>query len=499
MPVKCKNRDLFTYQCGPAAYLIRNPSCRGLALLYKTGYGKTLAAVAVAMALYDAKRINKIVFISPKSLLGNLEKGFAECGGPDASAAVRIIDAAVTYETCRTQPPTVDGKTLLICDEAHRLRDSSTGTYQAVHPLAMSAHAVLLLTATPFSNSLNDFINLMHLIRPSDVPSVSDGAHITLDSLQEACRGHVAFTDVDHKDLFPERRDETIYVELDPLQVQKLEAYDRKHKTDAARESNAYLTRTRQLSLGIPPTPSSKILKICDILRDSRKSIPALIFSDFISGGVMYIADVIRQELPHLNVQTLTGKDTLTVRQDMVNGINSREIDVLIGSQAAAEGLDFKGGRSIILSQSYWTPSVIDQMTGRFIRKKSHTHLPKSQQFVTVYRMVSTPPYGTGQECVRKKGGVCTEMNLFQLEQKKRHLFESAWEAMMNVSIPHVCDDATIPVKQLKGMCSASHLEVGDTFVALNGATYQVILSKKNKKRWMRIDPPYRRHRASST
>ncbi|HEX6563285.1 MAG TPA: SNF2-related protein [Chthoniobacterales bacterium] len=57
---------------------------------------------------------------------------------------------------------------MVIVDEAHYLRNRSSKAWQAVN--ALPRQFILLLTATPVQNSLEDLYNLVTLLRPGHLP-----------------------------------------------------------------------------------------------------------------------------------------------------------------------------------------------------------------------------------------------------------------------------------------------------------------------------------------
>ena len=72
----------------------------------------------------------------------------------------------VSYETFRTHASSLAGQDgvcdLLICDEAHRLKNSQTQTTQALASLACRRR--VLLSGTPMQNNLEEVGSLYHLL-----------------------------------------------------------------------------------------------------------------------------------------------------------------------------------------------------------------------------------------------------------------------------------------------------------------------------------------------
>jgi hypothetical protein len=494
----CANLTLKSYQCGPAAWLEKHPKQKGLACLYSTGFGKTLTAVSVAATLLKAGTINRVVAITPKSVMGNMKDAFLKCGGRDALAALGKLKVK-NFEAVRKDPTCigeVTSRTLLIIDEAHRLRDPGTGLHKVATDLCRAAGKVLLLTATPMVNDPHDLVELMRLLRPN-FPAVETGA-----GFQREAKHLVAFPDIDLSDEFPALVKEKVEVVLSPEQMAKLVEYERKaartadaaaadngHAPPAAgkKANNAYLNQTRQLCLGIPPTPSPKLLKMVEMMR--RVPGKALVFVTFVKSGLHYVMEYLHSVMPTKRLGKITGDTSATERARLVEAYNQDKLDILLISSAGQEGLDFKGTRSIHHLNAGWNPAETDQRDGRGRRFRSHHHLPPAQRVVHSFQYISRPP---DKECLaHHHGAACTEMHLYQLEQQKRKKIQKIMTALLNASIPHLCDDAgTGPIVPRGAMCSAANLPVGFPFRGFNGIDYVVILTKGGKKRWARAKRP---------
>ena len=79
-------------------------------------------------------------------------------------------------------------------------------------------------------------------------------------------------------------------------------------------------------------------------------------------------------------------EDGLSVT-DKVNAFNdpASGIKVVLGTDTASQGLDFKGVREIHILEPWWNMSKIQQVIGRGVRRCSHVHLPADQRNTTVY------------------------------------------------------------------------------------------------------------------
>ena len=69
---------------------------------------------------------------------------------------------------------------------------------------------------------------------------------------------------------------------------------------------------------------------------------------------------------------------------------NGEKVKIIIGSETAAEGLDFKYIREIHILEPWFHLNKIDQIIGRGIRNCSHIELPKEKRNVKIYLYAST-------------------------------------------------------------------------------------------------------------
>jgi superfamily II DNA/RNA helicase len=78
-------------------------------------------------------------------------------------------------------------------------------------------------------------------------------------------------------------------------------------------------------------------------------------------------------------------------KQQLVNEYNNGDLQVLIGTSSAGEGLDLKNTRLIQVLDPHFNESRIKQAIGRGIRLGSHNALPEDQRNVKVQRYYSQP------------------------------------------------------------------------------------------------------------
>jgi DNA topoisomerase-1 len=75
-------------------------------------------------------------------------------------------------------------------------------------------------------------------------------------------------------------------------------------------------------------------------------------------------------------------------------GASSRNMEVILITDAGAESMDLKGVRHIVLSDPTWTDALRKQIIGRGQRYMAHKHLPPSQRRIDVWELYLDPPKG---------------------------------------------------------------------------------------------------------
>jgi superfamily II DNA or RNA helicase len=119
-----------------------------------------------------------------------------------------------------------------------------------------------------------------------------------------------------------------------------------------------------------------------------------LIYSAFLAFGVRKLQELMNAQ--HIPFVEVTGSLNKTKRAEAVEKYNKDQVKVLFITKAGGEGLDLKGTRYVIILESSWNRPNEEQVIGRAIRFKSHTHLPKAEQRVDVYHLLMVkPPPGT--------------------------------------------------------------------------------------------------------
>ncbi|CDR94410.1 DNA repair and recombination protein RAD54-like, putative [Babesia bigemina] len=172
---------------------------QGCILADDMGLGKTLQSITVMWTLLKQgfngrPAARKCVIVCPASLVNNWEseinkwlKGKCPCTAVADGAKEKVISKFTgfkydrrsnvlisSYETFRGHMSRLEGVPidLVICDEAHRLKNDKTLTAVAIQKLP--AKMRLMLSGTPIQNDLNEFYALISLCNPNVLGDVSE-------------------------------------------------------------------------------------------------------------------------------------------------------------------------------------------------------------------------------------------------------------------------------------------------------------------------------------
>ena len=172
------------HQIDAALFALQTPYLPGVILADEVGLGKTIEA-GIVISQYWAERRRQVLIIAPSSLRQQwqqelIEKFFI----PSTLLDPKIKDVQLTrtathdsgvlicsYEfALRHETSLLRQWDLVICDEAHRLRNFYTGRNkapEAISHILRGAAKTLLLTATPLQNRLEELYGLVSVFDPS--------------------------------------------------------------------------------------------------------------------------------------------------------------------------------------------------------------------------------------------------------------------------------------------------------------------------------------------
>lgn len=193
------SKTLFrAYQFKPLLKFLNSPT-RRILVADEVGLGKTIEAGHVMLELKARKELKNVLVVCPKSLQHKWKSELFEKFGLDFKiyeSTKDLIDdlrsqnnsvrAIINYERIRLKDHKEDSAldvkkkksvnlidylidnpcsfSLVLCDEAHKLRNNTTQQYKGAEIIMGNAEAALFLTATPVMIDEENLYNLLHLL-----------------------------------------------------------------------------------------------------------------------------------------------------------------------------------------------------------------------------------------------------------------------------------------------------------------------------------------------
>ena len=175
------------YQFIPLLKFINSDTNR-LLVADEVGLGKTIEAGHIMLELKARRQFRNVLIVCPKSLQEKWKTELEDKFGlyfkiyetnkdlaTDLSDRDGVIRGIINYEKIRVgkdKPNTLlsllennnKSFSLIVCDEAHKLRNEGTQTYKGASQLMSHTKTALFLTATPIMIDARNLYNLLHLL-----------------------------------------------------------------------------------------------------------------------------------------------------------------------------------------------------------------------------------------------------------------------------------------------------------------------------------------------
>jgi superfamily II DNA or RNA helicase len=397
--------ELKDYQLVPINFLKQN---RGIILYHSTGSGKTLTA------LYGAYQFNYSIIIigtksSKKTFRDNIEKAEMD------KSRFTFYTFAKIKVLLESDISMLKNHTVIV-DEAHNIRNENLHNLYIASALSISKK-VILLTATPVINYLNDLSVLVNIIKGEDTLPTDhllfdqmfydedNQVLINQDILFSKLQKCISYYKMEDDENYPRSTVHYINVEMSHQQVaeyifyiRKI-LYDDKGTTDTidilnidygllpSKKKNFFLNVTRQLSNTVKnDSTSPKIIEIYQKIVEGPS--PSIVYSNYLKNGIYTLAELLEKN--NIKYRAITGHITDDKLNLIVDNYNKGAYQVLLISSAGSESLDLKSTRQIHIMEPHWNESRINQVIGRSIRYQSHNNLPISERHVDIYRWIST-------------------------------------------------------------------------------------------------------------
>lgn len=397
----------------------------GVLVYHGLGSGKTLTSIAAT----EGESTEVVV---PASLRENYKKEvrkFTKGHKPDIKSFEKFL------KQDRPQAKNI------VIDEAHMAGRHESKRSQNLMALVPEYGKRVLLTGSPVRNHPSELAPLLRMLRGGkDVPTdkkefskvfikehtekpgffgrLLGRTSSTTYSLKnekkfrELIRGIVDYH-AGGKEDFPLVTEETVKV---PMSKEQLNIYKflmnkvtpamrykiKKGLPPSKQESkslNSFLGGVRQVSNSARPFGGEEESKIDAMVREVKlrikddKTFKGMAYSNFLNAGINPLARKLDAEgIPH---KVFTGTMNDKEKAQAISSYNRGKVKMILLSGAGSQGLDLKGTKLVQIMEPHWNKSRTNQVKGRAVRYKSHSHLPSKERFVHVQNFHSTVPAGT--------------------------------------------------------------------------------------------------------
>lgn len=403
----------FSYQLRAAEAALRR--MRGRAVLAdEVGLGKTIEAALVLSELRLRGLAQRVLILVPPGLVGQwqeeldrkfalpsivAERGFA--GPPDDARDAPIAIASLA--TARRPPlrSVLAGVRwdLVIVDEAHRLKNPRSASARLAR--ALRARHLLLLTATPVENRLDDLFQLVSLVSPGllGTPAEFRRRHVAagaegLARDVPALRARLQDVMIRHRRsevalMLPRRLAETVRVSPGPEEAELYRLVSERVRAEGrgASPSRALALSAVQRLAGSTPAalaPGLERLGWVDLARLAR-AVPApekdrvllrLLARHLARGEKVMVFASFRRTVEHLagllagaGVPAAVYHGSLA-RQEKDRAIEAfrTQVPVLLSTEAGGEGRNVQFCHVMVNFDLPWNPMQIEQRLGRIHR-----------------------------------------------------------------------------------------------------------------------------------
>lgn len=237
------------HQIDAALFALQTPYLPGVILADEVGLGKTIEA-GIVLTQYWAERKRSILIIAPSSLRQQWRQELQEkflipstlVDSKNKDSALSKSNSEVlicSYEfATRHETNLLRAWDLVICDEAHRLRNHWNGKNRAataVSHIVGSSSKTILLTATPLQNRLEELYGLVSVFAP--------GYFYSLDAFRERYIKNRELGGDDLTDRVAEISKRTL-----------------------RRDADKYIRFTKRLPLTVEFMPSAEEIKLYDLV-----------------------------------------------------------------------------------------------------------------------------------------------------------------------------------------------------------------------------------------
>jgi ERCC4-related helicase len=304
------------HQIDAALFALQTPFLKGVILADEVGLGKTIEA-GIVISQYWAERKRKILIIAPSSLRQQwsqelLEKFYIPSTLIDSKTVreykkehgKQLLDSngvfICSYEFANSNSELLTrGWDLVVADEAHKLRNYYTGRAKVADSVAeifKTANKIILLTATPLQNKLEELYGLVSVFDPKYFYSID------------------AF-----KERYVKNRDDAMYDDLSDRVAQI-------SKRTLRRDAEKYIKYTKRIPLTATFESAPEEQRLYDLV------------NEYLQRDNLYAFSASQRHLSALILRKRLGSSTYAVASTLENIANRLEGEISSGKRRDNRG-----------------------------------------------------------------------------------------------------------------------------------------------------------------
>lgn len=439
---KCKvypNFNLKEHQLKTIEHMKEN---NRLLLFHAVGSGKTATSIATIRCLIEwgmVPKNKKVYILTPTSLVQNYKKELEKLG-VDFGDMVEINSYGIFLNKYRNNKRKLKNS-IYIIDEAHnfkthiKLGKEGKKTEELLN-FTKDASKVILLSATPVQNNIEDFANLYAILKNRERQLLEKPSKFYSNFQKDWYKMDFnniisIFTDVQKGD-YPTMNEYFINFEMtdDYYKIYKRIEESEEDKFFGKNLKIFYNGIRRAINRVDEKIPTPKIEwtvnKIKENIKENKKT---LVYSNWLESGIR----IVQKSLNELNIpwMEVSGSISAKNRGEIVNSYNRGDVKVLFVTAAGSEGLDLKETRTIIIIEPYWNNERIKQIIGRGVRYKSHENLPLQERTVDVYKLILKKP----KDKMKKNEMLSADEYMLNISEKKEKEITGLYKRLINFNV----------------------------------------------------------------
>ena len=370
---------LMPFQEQGVAWLKETP--RAL-LADEMGLGKTAQTISALRALVrQGQAYSPFLIVCPKSLLLTWMKEF-RTWAPDLAISLLLPNRSASEFVWRDRPMKAHGVvtsyeqlrqhgkvireidfSVVVCDEAHRLRKYTSGVHKQVRGLI--CERLWLLSGTPIERDSLDFINLLSLLDSNRFSRRLSGTPES--SLRAMASPYVLRREQDAVlDQLPEHSVSEELVGLGEAQLVRYREILRGQNVNALSKLQSLLSICDLDPVSGESTKIDRLIEILAEVKETRQK--AIVFAHKLA-PLHAVKERLGRNEDGQKVFFLSGKTSLSGRESTLERWRSDANGVLLASlQVAGEGLTLVEANYVIFLNEWWNPSSNAQARDRVRR-----------------------------------------------------------------------------------------------------------------------------------